>query len=64
MKREKQLFLLVEDFEDSRFMMRRLLETAGYQVVEASDGEPVSVQARSLSSGELRCNSQPSPSVR
>ena len=39
MKREKQLFLLVEDFEDSRFMMRRLLETAGYQVVEASDGE-------------------------
>src|SRR5207244_1075450 len=39
MKREKQLFLLVEDFEDSRFMMRRLLETARYQVVEASDGE-------------------------
>ena len=39
MKREKQLFLLVEDFEDSRFMMRRLLEMAGYGVVEASDGE-------------------------
>ena len=39
MKREKQLFLLVEDFEDSRFMMRRLLEMAGYSVVEASDGE-------------------------
>ncbi len=38
MKREKQLFLLVEDFEDSRFMMRRLLEMAGYGVVEASDG--------------------------
>ena len=39
MKREKQLFLLVEDFEDSRFMLRRLLEMAGYRVVEASDGE-------------------------
>ena len=39
MKREKQLLLLVEDFEDSRFMMRRLLEMAGYRVVEASDGE-------------------------
>ncbi|HEY6121243.1 MAG TPA: response regulator [Pyrinomonadaceae bacterium] len=39
MKREKQLFLVVEDFEDSRFMMRRLLEMAGYSVVEASDGE-------------------------
>ena len=39
MKRDKQLCLLVEDFEDSRFMMRRLLELAGYGVVEASDGE-------------------------
>ena len=39
MQREKQLFLLVEDFEDSRFMLRRLLEMAGYRVVEASDGE-------------------------
>jgi len=35
----KTLFLLVEDFEDSRFMMRRLLEMAGYRVVEATDGE-------------------------
>ena len=35
----KQLFLVVEDFEDSRFMMRRLLEMAGYSVVEATDGE-------------------------
>lgn len=35
----KELFLLVEDFEDSRFMMRRLLEMAGYNVVEATDGE-------------------------
>lgn len=39
MKQDKKLFLVVEDFEDSRFMMRRLLELAGYNVVEASDGE-------------------------
>ena len=39
MKEGKKLFLVVEDFEDSRFMMRRLLEMAGYRVVEASDGE-------------------------
>ena len=39
MKTENKLFLVVEDFEDSRFMMRRLLEMAGYRVVEASDGE-------------------------
>lgn len=39
MKSEKKVFLVVEDFEDSRFMMRRLLEMAGYGVLEASDGE-------------------------
>src|SRR5438477_11729919 len=39
MKRAKNFFLVVEDFEDSRFMMRRLLEMAGYDVLEASDGE-------------------------
>jgi len=39
MKRSQKLFLVVEDFEDSRFMMRRLLEMAGYKVLEASDGE-------------------------
>jgi len=39
MNSEKKLFLVVEDFEDSRFMMRRLLEMAGYRVLEASDGE-------------------------
>ena len=39
MNRNKQLFLVVEDFEDRRFMMRSLLEMAGYSVVEASDGE-------------------------
>ena len=45
----KKLFLVVEDFEDSRFMMRKLLEMAGYRVVEATDGEEavnVAVQAR------------------
>jgi len=31
--------LLVEDTEDNRFMMRRLLEMSGYQVVEATNGE-------------------------
>ncbi|HJP94574.1 MAG TPA: response regulator [Pyrinomonadaceae bacterium] len=31
--------LLVEDTEDNRFMMRRLLEMAGYHVVEAMNGE-------------------------
>lgn len=35
----KALFLVVEDFEDSRFMMRQLLEMAGHKVVEATDGE-------------------------
>lgn len=37
--RRKELCLVVEDFEDSRFMMRRLLEMAGYNVVEATDGQ-------------------------
>jgi CheY-like chemotaxis protein len=31
--------LLVEDAEDNRFMMRRLLEMTGYRVVEALNGE-------------------------
>ena len=31
--------LVVEDFEDNRFMMRRLLEMCGYRVVEAVNGE-------------------------
>lgn len=31
--------LLVEDTEDNRFMMRRLLEMSGYDVVEATNGE-------------------------
>ncbi len=32
------LVLLVEDTEDNRFMMRRLLEMSGYSVVEAHNG--------------------------
>ena len=39
MTRHKRLFLVVEDFEDSRYMLRQLLELAGYRVVEATDGE-------------------------
>ncbi|MDQ3817821.1 MAG: response regulator [Acidobacteriota bacterium] len=31
--------LVVEDFEDNRFMMRRLLEMSGYRVIEAINGE-------------------------
>lgn len=30
--------LLVEDLEDSRFMLRRLLELEGFDVIEAEDG--------------------------
>ena len=41
MQNEEQIatVLLVEDTEDNRFMMRRLLELAGYGVVEATNGE-------------------------
>jgi DNA-binding response OmpR family regulator len=31
--------LLVEDFADSRFMLRRLLELEGFAVIEACDGD-------------------------
>jgi CheY-like chemotaxis protein len=31
--------MVVEDFEDNRFMMRRLLELSGYRVLEAINGE-------------------------
>jgi CheY-like chemotaxis protein len=31
--------MVVEDFEDNRFMMRRLLEMSGYRVLEAVNGE-------------------------
>jgi len=41
MKKEAkpQTVLLVEDTEDNRFMMRRLLEMTGYRVIEAMNGE-------------------------
>lgn len=38
-KVEPPTVLLVEDTEDNRFMMRRLLEMTGYRVVEAMNGE-------------------------
>jgi CheY-like chemotaxis protein len=38
-KPQPQTVLLVEDTEDNRFMMRRLLEMTGYRVVEAMNGE-------------------------
>ena len=41
--------LVVEDFEDNRFMMRRLLEMSGYHVVEAVNGE----EAVTLACSEL-----------
>lgn len=41
--------LVVEDFEDNRFMMKRLLEMSGYQVVEAINGqEAIEVAQREL----------------
>ncbi len=47
--RPKRTVLLVEDFEDNRFMMRRLLEMSGYQVVEAVNGqEAVDISERTL----------------
>jgi CheY-like chemotaxis protein len=48
-KAEPPTVLLVEDTEDNRFMMRRLLEMTGYRVVEAMNGE----QAVSLAKDEL-----------
>lgn len=41
--------MVVEDFEDNRFMMRRLLEMSGYRVLEAINGE----EAVKLAQSEL-----------
>src|SRR5215211_7328035 len=41
--------LLVEDTEDNRFMMRRLLEMTGYRVVEAMNGEEAVKLAKHVS---------------
>ena len=46
---EPPTVLLVEDTEDNRFMMRRLLEMSGYRVVEAMNGEEAVKLARSES---------------
>jgi CheY-like chemotaxis protein len=46
---EQAKVLLVEDTEDNRFMMRRLLEMAGYRVVEATNGEEAVKVARNES---------------
>lgn len=41
-----KVVLVVEDFEDNRFMMRRLLEMSGYRVVEAVNGQQAVERAR------------------
>lgn len=46
---EPPTVLLVEDTEDNRFMMRRLLEMTGYRVVEAMNGEEAVKLAREKS---------------
>jgi CheY-like chemotaxis protein len=48
-KDEQVRILLVEDTEDNRFMMRRLLEMSGYRVVEATNGEDAVKVARAES---------------
>jgi len=48
-KDEPVRILLVEDTEDNRFMMRRLLEMSGYSVVEATNGEEAVKVARAKS---------------
>ena len=48
-KAEPLTVLLVEDTEDNRFMMRRLLEMSGYRVIEAMNGEEAVKLARTES---------------
>jgi CheY-like chemotaxis protein len=48
---ESVTVLLVEDTEDNRFMMRRLLEMSGYHVVEATNGEEAVKLAEAESPG-------------
>jgi CheY-like chemotaxis protein len=43
----RPVVLVVEDFEDNRFMMRRLLEMSGYIVVEAVNGNQAVERAAS-----------------
>lgn len=46
MNNRQRVVMVVEDFEDNRFMMRRLLEMSGYRVVEAVNGEQAVEVAR------------------
>jgi len=43
--RAERTVLVVEDFEDNRFLMRRLLEMSGFDVLEATNGEEAVVIA-------------------
>jgi two-component system cell cycle response regulator DivK len=46
---EPPTVMVVEDFEDNRFMMRRLLEMSGYRVLEAVNGqEAIEIARREL----------------
>lgn len=45
-KSNRPRVLLVEDSEDNRSMMRRLLEMSGYRVLEATNGEQAIRHAR------------------
>jgi two-component system cell cycle response regulator DivK len=45
-RHRKKTVMVVEDFEDNRFMMRRLLEMSGYEVLEAVNGEEAVEMAR------------------
>ena len=49
---ETPTILLVEDTEDNRHMMKKLLEMSGYRVLEATNGEEA-VQVTSKESPEL-----------
>ena len=49
LRRDSPKILVVEDTEDNRFMMRRLLEMAGYRVVEAANGEEAVKRAKAES---------------
>ncbi len=49
---ELKTVLLVEDYEDSHYMLGRLLEMSGYRVLEASDGrEAVEIAERECTEG-------------
>jgi len=47
-ERRRLRVLLVEDSEDNRFMMKRLLEMSGYEVAEAVNGEQAVNTAQSI----------------